>query len=47
MCALSSLLQQGQEGSAQEEGSNDIGCVEIAPVLEADETVSTVQRQEG
>ena len=37
---LSSLLKEGQESSAEEERRNYICSVEVAPVLEADTTVS-------
>ena len=37
---LSSLLKEGQESSAEEERRNYVCSVEVAPVLEADTTVS-------
>lgn len=40
VCALSSLLNERQEGSAEEEWCNDVSSVEVTPVLEADENVS-------
>ena len=40
VCALSSLLEKGQEGSAEEERRNDVGSVEVAPILEPSPTVS-------
>lgn len=40
VCALSSLLNKREEGSAEEERCNDICSVEVAPVLETDTKVS-------
>lgn len=40
VCALSSLLDKRQEGSTEEERCNDVGSVEVAPVLETDTNVS-------
>lgn len=40
VCTLSSLLEEGQESSAEEERRNDVCSVEVAPVLEADTTIS-------
>jgi len=44
MCTLSSLLEKGQEGSAEEERRNDVCSVEVAPVLEAGMTLSNDTR---
>jgi hypothetical protein len=40
VCTLSSLLNERQEGSAEEEGCNDVSGVDVTPVLEADTNVS-------
>lgn len=40
MSLLSGLLQKRQEGSTEEERSNDVGGVDVAPVLEAETRVS-------
>jgi len=46
VCALSGLLEKGQEGSAEEERRNDVGSVEVAPVFESSPTVSPASMYE-
>jgi hypothetical protein len=40
VCTLSRLLEERQEGSAEEERCNDVCSVEVAPVLETNGEIS-------